>query len=197
MAAPDIISIVCGPIETNVYLVVAGEGGKESDAWIIDPAPESAQRVLDEAKKRDVHISIVINTHGHWDHTTDNARLKRETNARIAIHSADNRMVGGSADILLEEGQELSLGDSTFKVMHTPGHTPGSVCLLDEANHILFSGDTLFKNGHGRTDLPGGSDTQMMQSLRRLAALPPETAFYPGHGADSTIGGERWLQKGA
>lgn len=190
MAAPLIISIVCGPIETNVYLVAMG-----GDAWVIDPAPESAQRLLDEAEKHNVRISHIINTHCHWDHTTDNSKLKRETNAQIAIHSADNGMIDGSADILLNEGQELTLGDATFKVMHTPGHTLGSVCLFCEEHSILFSGDTLFPNGHGRTDLAGGSDAQMMQSLKRLAALPPETVFYPGHGPESTIGQERWLKQ--
>ncbi len=181
----SLIRLVCGPLDTNSYLIL----GKD-EAWAIDPAPESAQRLLDEAEKRNVRITLIINTHGHWDHNTDNAKLKQATGAKLAAHAADL----GSADLLLEDNQELTLDDSTFMVMHTPGHSPGSICLYNETDNILLSGDTLFPNGHGRTDLGGGDPGAMMHSLKRLAALPKETEFYPGHGESSTIGKERWLR---
>jgi glyoxylase-like metal-dependent hydrolase (beta-lactamase superfamily II) len=95
---------------------------------------------------------------------------------------------------LLKEWDELSVGNLRFTVVHTPGHTPGSICLFEPVRKVLFSGDTLFASGYGRTDLPGGDEAQLELSLGRLAALPHDVQVYPGHGPATTIGDEAWLQ---
>lgn len=203
MATPLITCFPCDPLHTNAYLVAATR-----EAWAVDPGSGSASKLMEEAKERDVRITRIINTHGHWDHIVDNAALHDATGAPIFIHSADEQMIRNPQSIMhldfkippsfaeshLKDGQELTLGKHTFTVLHTPGHTPGGICLFSEKHHILLSGDTLFADTYGRTDLPGGSSTDMVKSLTRLAALPKDTILYPGHGPQSTIGKERWLQ---
>lgn len=198
----SLLRIVAGPLDTNSYLVIGRE-----EAWAIDPGPQSARKLLDEAERRGVRISLIIDTHSHWDHTADNARLQRMTGARLAVHRLDRpgieqpgstvpldfELDESSPDVILDDGQGFLLDGSTFTVLHTPGHTPGSICLYNKKENILFSGDTLFPGGYGSTDFPGGDGSQMAESLRTLAALPPETVFHPGHGKSSTIGEERWL----
>jgi hydroxyacylglutathione hydrolase len=130
----------------------------------------------------------------------------KATGAPLAIHSADAPMLtqgGGAfffgitgkasppADTMLEEGQVLTLGEIKLKVLHTPGHSPGSVCLYSEEEGVLFDGDVLFNMGMGRYDLPGGSYRVLMESIKKLLALPDETTVYPGHGPATTIGRER------
>ena len=191
--ALEILAIPSGPLPTNAYLVCASE-----EAWAVDPAPGSAQPLLKAARERNARITRIINTHGHWDHVTDNAALRKATGAPIAIHAQDAPMLGRSEfsrafipshpDDFLESGQVLNLGRYVFRVLHTPGHTAGSICLLERG--VLLSGDTLFRGAHGRTDLPGGSDEEMRASLRKLATLPRETIVYPGHGEQTTIGEE-------
>jgi hydroxyacylglutathione hydrolase len=191
-----------GPLQTNCY-IVGCEDTKEGA--IIDPGGD-ARRILTEVERLGLNIKYVINTHGHFDHTLANKEVVKATGAPLAIHSADAPMLtkgGGAfffgimgkasppADTILEEGQVLTLGNIELKVLHTPGHSPGSICLYSEEEGVLFDGDVLFNMGMGRYDLPGGDYRVLMESIKRLLALPDETTVYPGHGLATTIGRER------
>ena len=195
------------PLDNGVY-VLADERG---DALVIDPS-FGERRVLEGVRANGLRVLEVLNTHGHFDHTFGDAAVKAATEAALAIHRLDahrlerNATDGSSffplpqpavdADRLLEDGDETGLADLRVVVLHTPGHTEGSVCfhLPDEA--VLFSGDTLFNAGLGRVDLPGADPRAMVRSLRALMKLPPETVVYPGHGAKTTIGTERsWVDE--
>ncbi len=203
--APLIRTIVAGPLENNVLLVVDRAARV---AMVIDPALGATAPVLEAARDLEVEIVLIVNTHGHWDHVADNAPLVEATGAPIAIHTADaarlTRPAGelGSlpwdippshADRLLTEGDTVQVGAITFTVLHTPGHTPGGTCLYSAAWSLLISGDTLFAGSYGRYDLPGGDPAALRDSLARLAELPAATQVCPGHGGTTTIGAEGWL----
>lgn len=183
-----------GPIQTHGYLV-ADEVTRE--AMQVDAPWGIADAVMDEARRHGFRITTIFNTHGHWDHIGDNARLKTLTGASLFVHSLDAGMlmapdtfgqalpytiVPAGPDRLVEHGQVLNLGGFSFTILHTPGHTPGGVCLHEPRAHVLFSGDTLFDGSYGRTDLPGANERAMWESLLSLAVLPPQTAVFPGHG---------------
>ena len=161
------------------------------DAWVIDPAPE-VQCIIAEAEKASVHIKTIVNTHGHGDHTAGNAELKRLTGAPVMIHTLDGDRYP-QADTFLMDETPLQLGQITFQVIHTPGHTPGGICLYAQGN--LFTGDTLFVGDSGRTDLAGGHRPTLGASIRRLMELPDDTVVWPGHDygptTSSTIGWEK------
>ena len=180
--------IPMGYMDNFSYLVACEQ---TRDAWVIDPAPEM-QRILAEAEKASVHIKAIINTHGHGDHTAGDAELKRLTGAPVIIHSLDKDHYP-QADIFLTDETTLQLGEITFEVIHTPGHTPGGICLYAQGN--LFTGDTLFVGDSGRTDLPGGHRPTLGASIRRLMELPDDTIVWPGHDygptPSSTIGWEK------
>ena len=200
--------LVVSPFETNCY-IAADESTRE--ALIIDPGDE-AHLISDAIYGCDVTVIGIVNTHGHADHIGSNAALKGEFDCPIMIHRLDAPMltdpqanlsaslgpglVSCPPDRLLAEGDEIAVGGLMLKVIHTPGHTPGGICLYGEG--VLFSGDTLFMDGIGRTDFPGGSQRQLMDSIRtKLLVLPEETIVYPGHGPNTTIGREKhqnpWL----
>ena len=144
-------------------------------------------------------------THGHIDHIGALSEVRQATNAEVAMHSNDIKSLQGQPsniifglsypallppDRLLKDGDSLDIGDLQFSVLHTPGHTPGGICLL--GNGVVFTGDTLFNYGIGRADLPGGNEGQLMNSIHtKLMVLPDDTVVYPGHGPDTTIGTER------
>jgi len=130
------------------------------------------------AKNERLVIETIVNTHGHGDHTAGSAKLKALTGARNVIHALEAAAVP-EADILISGDQNLQVGDLAFKVFHTPGHTPGGICLYAEGN--LFTGDTLFVGDSGRTDLKGGHRPTLGASTRRLMTLPEETVVWPGH----------------
>jgi glyoxylase-like metal-dependent hydrolase (beta-lactamase superfamily II) len=148
-----------------------------------------------------------VSSHGHWDHIGDNAAVAEHTGADIAVHPLDRTRLERPEPVYapfeippsvpaveLAEGGEIHFGEVRLTVLHTPGHTEGSVCLLDGDGGRLFSGDTLFANGWGRTDLPGGDAEAMAASVARLAGLPDVTGVLPGHGSTTTIGRERaWM----
>ena len=150
---------------------------KTLQAVVIDPGA-NVKRILSEAERQKLKIAFIVNTHGHADHTAGCAELKRLTGARVIIHALEADAVP-DADILWADESELKVGELTFNVLHTPGHTPGGICLYAEGN--LFTGDTLFVGDSGRTDLPGGHRPTLAASIRRLMQLPDATVVWPGH----------------
>jgi len=197
-------TLVVGPFGSNCY-IVGSETGKHG--LIIDPGAE-AKQILRTVNEFGLTISLILVTHAHIDHIGALAAVKEATEAKIAIHEAEaaaglgmfsrmlSSMTGGSfnqppkPDRLLKDGDTIDVDDLSFTVLHTPGHSPGGISLYGHG--ILFSGDTLFNYGIGRTDFPGGSYKQIMDSIKnRLMALPDETVVYPGHGPATTIGEEK------
>jgi len=193
--------LLVGPLASNCY-IVGSESTKEG--MIIDPADE-ADEILQSVKESGLKISLIVLTHGHPDHVGALKEIKEATGVEVVIHTDDAEslqqqflgfLFGLSypapppADRLLKDGDSIDIGDLHFSVLHTPGHTPGGICLLGHG--VLFSGDTLFNYGIGRYDLPGGNYNQLMDSLQtKLMGLPDDTIVYPGHGPDTTIGTER------
>jgi hydroxyacylglutathione hydrolase len=192
--------LVLGPLASNCYLVGSDSTGK---GMVIDPADEGSL-VLQSAQQVKLEIKLIVLTHGHPDHTGAVKEVKEATGAELAIHADDApflqqrvlAMAFGLSyppppppDRLLKEGYNIDIDDVHFTVIHTPGHTPGGICLLGHG--VLFSGDTLFNCGIGRYDLPGGDYNRLMDSLQnKLMTLPDETIVYPGHGPETTIGAE-------
>ena len=160
-------------------------------ALVIDPGPD-ADQIVSMAETESLEIVAIVNTHGHGDHTAGNAALKERTGARVIIHELDGDRYP-AADVLFSNEKTLQLGDLTFDVIHTPGHTPGGICLHAQGN--LFTGDTLFVGDSGRTDLAGGDRPTMGKSICRLMELPDETVVWPGHDygptPSSTLGWEK------
>ncbi len=193
--------LVVGPLASNCY-IVGSESTKEG--MIIDPADE-AEEILQSVKELGLKISLIVLTHGHPDHVGALKEIKEATGAEVAIHTDDAESLQQQSlgflfglsypappppDRLLKDEDSIDIGDLHFGVLHTPGHTPGGICL--PGHGVLFSGDTLFNYGIGRYDLPGGDYNQLMDSLRtKLMGLPDDTTVYPGHGPDTTIGTER------
>ena len=174
--------------------IVACEETKQGA--IIDPGGNEDE-ILAACNQEGITVKYIINTHGHPDHVCGNARLKSATSAEIVMHAADADFfeqdsveqffsqlglpASPPVDKRVKDGDSLTFGNETLKVIHTPGHTPGGMCLYSAPN--LFSGDTLFAGGVGRTDFPGGSTKQLLDSIKeRLLSLPPETVVWPGHG---------------
>jgi hydroxyacylglutathione hydrolase len=195
---------VIGPIATNLYVLGDEPSG---EAIAIDTATPCVDWVTATLAERGWRLKLIVSTHRHWDHIGDNAAVADSTGARIAAHVADRhgleRPSAGNAPfpippsvpaVDLAEGSHIRFGEIDLHVLHTPGHTEGSVCLLADAERLLFTGDTLFAGGWGRTDLPGGSGDQIVESLTRLSGMDDDLRVLPGHGPGSTLGVEnRWL----
>jgi hydroxyacylglutathione hydrolase len=198
------LHVVIGPVRTNLY-VLADPASREAIA--IDTATPSLAWLTAALAEREWTLKLIVSTHGHWDHIGDNAAVASHTGADIAVHPADRHrlerpqplfapfeIVPSVPAVELAEGGLIRFGEIRLRVLHTPGHTEGSVCLLAEDDGLLFSGDTLFPGGWGRVDLPGGSPEEMAASIARLAGMDDRVAVLPGHGPATTIGAERpWL----
>ena len=182
-------------LSTNCYVVSCQE---TQDAIIIDPGldvPSEAEQIFRYIDKGLLKAKFLVNTHGHPDHIRGDNILKKKYNVPICIHVYDAHVINdlgekiSPANVLLGDEDLLKFGKDTLSVMHTPGHTPGSISLLGEK--LVFTGDTLFAEGISRTDFPGGSDRDMKLSLEKLLRLPDQYVVYPGHGPSTTIGGEK------
>ncbi len=199
-------TLVVGPLQTNCYLI--GDEQTHQGA-IIDPGGD-AEAILEAA--RGWQIEYVIDTHAHFDHILGNCavlhglRERQDTHPKLAVHprAVPLLLAGGGArwfglnppaspnpDLLVNDGDELRLGKLTIKVLHTPGHSPGSITIYLATQGAAFVGDVLFRDGVGRTDLPGGSWPTLLKSIQALFALPDETRLYPGHGPPTTVGREK------
>jgi glyoxylase-like metal-dependent hydrolase (beta-lactamase superfamily II) len=198
----EILRFTFGPFAENTYVVVGASGRR---AMVVDPGIGS-EPVADVVSARGLSVELILNTHGHLDHVACNAFFKRTTGAPIAIHAADQPFLSNvglqasmygltaedspPADIELVEGQGLEFDGEMFDVIHTPGHTPGGVCLRRGGQMLV--GDTLFAGSVGRTDLPGGDWDALVASIReKLFALPDDVLCFPGHEGETTIGRER------
>jgi hydroxyacylglutathione hydrolase len=197
--------LIVGSMAVCCYILACE---KTKTAAVVDPGGD-VDKILAETKRMGVSVEYIILTHGHPDHVCGNRELQEKTGAKIVMHTADEQFFGKSevkgyfsmlgmepsppADIEVKDGDEIVLGEEKIQVIHTPGHTPGGMCLYNKPD--LLTGDTLFVGGIGRTDFPGGSYDQLLESIRtRLLVLPEDTNVWPGHGYGgqrSTVGIEK------
>jgi hydroxyacylglutathione hydrolase len=199
--AMTIKRLVVGHLSANCWLI----GGPSGAGLVIDPGGNAdlIRRAIDEVR---LDIELIVLTHGHSDHIAALYEVREQTGAEVAIHAQDADFLEGYGtmssqfgisyrtphppDRLLRDNDAISTAGLNFTVVHTPGHTPGSICLL--SGDRVFTGDTLFRRGIGTTLMPGSSRPQLINSIQtRLMTLPDETIVYPGHGRETTIGAER------
>ncbi|MCJ7595286.1 MAG: MBL fold metallo-hydrolase, partial [Desulfobacterales bacterium] len=178
--------LIVGPYQANCYIL----GCKEtSEGLVIDPGDE-VYRIVREITRSGLLIRYILITHGHFDHSQGAAELKRITKAPLLIHPLDASGLNAKPDGLLSEGQKIQLGKYTLSVIHTPGHSPGSVSF--HAPGAVFTGDALFAGSVGRTDFQGGDHQKLIEAVqRKIFPLGDNERIYPGHGPSSTIGRER------
>lgn len=208
----ELLVLPIGPLRTNVALIGDTE---RREAIVIDPAIPSLSQLLAALAERRWKLVLALATHGHWDHMGELAALAGHVRAHesrelaIGTHPLDRHRLEDPRPLAapfpipevvpnrdLSEGDQIRAGAINLRVMHTPGHTEGSISLHDAGAGILYSGDTLFQGAWGRTDLPGGDDVSMIASLARLASLPAATRVIPGHGGATTIGDElHWISR--
>jgi hydroxyacylglutathione hydrolase len=205
LPAMKVMHLTTGPLATNVWVLA---DVRTREAIAVDTATPSVRWLTGQLADEGWYLRFIISTHRHWDHIGDNAEAVIATGAALAVHAADRHgleepdamsapfpIPPSVPAVELAEGSHIRFGDVELKVLHTPGHTEGSVCLLSDEDRVLITGDTLFAGGWGRTDLPGGDAEQMVDSLSRLSLLEPGLAVLPGHGPQSTIGREQpWLE---
>lgn len=197
-----LMRLVVGPLQVNCF-IVADERTKE--AIVIDPG-DDAQDILAMVRDKGLQVKYIVNTHAHFDHVTANQALKDATGAALLLHEGDApllatipqhaKMFGMTApssppaDRFVNHGDVLTVGGIPLKVLHTPGHSPGGICLLGDG--FVFTGDALFESSIGRTDLPGGDLMTLINAIKEhLMTLPDETQVFCGHGPATTIGAER------
>ena len=185
----DIFTV--GMLSTNCYVASSQE---TKEAIIIDPGLDlssEANPILDYIAAKKLNVKFIVNTHGHDDHIKGDLLFQQKYNVPICIHVLDEYFIKElekpkfPPNLLLKDSSLIKVGNETLRVLHTPGHTPGSICLVGE--NLVFTGDTLFAGGIGRTDFPGGSMSDMRNSLKKLMELPLNLLVYPGHGETSII----------
>ncbi len=198
----EISKLVLGPIETNCYILIESKSG---NAIVVDPA-DDGEVIAERLSRRKARLQSIVLTHGHFDHIGGINGLSKHFPADVCIHAQDGDMItdagknfslftghpieNAPAGCFLSDGMKIALGDDGLLVAHTPGHTQGSICLVGRG--FVMTGDTLFRNSVGRTDLPGSSMDMLMHSIRnRLMLLDDETVVFSGHGDETTIGHER------
>lgn len=196
--------IVVGPLGVNSFIL----GDKQSNEGVVVDPGADCDRILAAVKRFGLTVKYVINTHGHFDHIGCNRAVVEATGAQLLIHEKDvpllslakrsGQMYGLEVEdspapsAFLTDGLRLEFGRRSIEILHTPGHTQGGCCLLLRNEQLLITGDTLFADSIGRTDLPGGSHDQLITSIKtKLMPLPDEMVVWPGHGPSSTIGRER------
>lgn len=185
----NIQTLTLGPLQVNCYIIYVNQS-----CLIIDPGFEP-ERIMAKCAELGLTIQAVLLTHGHFDHVGGVKKIAEKTGCRVFLHRSECKLPPyiTSGELFYTdtygEGDEITLADMTFTVLHTPGHTPGSVCLRFDG--VMFTGDTLFAGSCGRTDLPGGDWQTIRASLRRLAQIPEDLTVYPGHGEKTTLGIER------
>ncbi len=197
-------TLTVGPLAVNCYII--GDE-KTREAAIIDPGG-NARDILDTLRREQLKTIAIVNTHAHFDHVIALNEVRAQTHAPFYLHTDEAKVLAGAqfgasmfgfamsqpapAEHLLKDGDEVKIGSLSLRVFHTPGHTPGGICLLCDGH--VFVGDTLFQGSIGRTDLPGGDYGMLMGSIRdKLLTLSNETTVHPGHGDSTTIGEERQL----
>ena len=193
MSLVKIKLFVVGLLSTNCYIV----NDLEKQAIIIDPGMENNSdllKITSYIKEKCLEIKFILNTHGHSDHVSGNIKIQSEYNCPICIHENDAPLLENLNEVSrirrLTEGNLLNFGKTSFKIISTPGHTPGGISLVGE--NIVFTGDTLFSKGIGRMDFPGGSKKDMKKSLEKIMVLPENYIVYPGHGSITSIGEEKF-----
>ncbi|GFE59684.1 MBL fold metallo-hydrolase [Geobacter sp. AOG2] len=197
-------TVVVGPLSVNCF-ILGCEGTRAG--VVIDPGGD-AEQIIQVVRRHGLTIHYIINTHGHFDHIGGNRQVVAAFGAPLLIHQADVPMLDRVADVgrmygiqgenspaadgFLVDGMEIEFGACHMKVLHTPGHTPGGCCLYLAEEGRIITGDTLFADSIGRTDLPGGSHDQLLESIRsKLFVLPDDVIAYPGHGIETSIGHEK------
>ena len=197
-----ISTFILGAMRTNCYFIVDEKSNKTA---IIDPADE-CEKILKIIGERNLSVEFILLTHAHYDHMMALEELRAKTNAPLYVHEGDAEAVVDPklsymykhtginkhfqfAERMLSDGDTLQLGDIEITVLHTPGHTMGSVCYIAEDN--IITGDTLFKGDIGRDDLYGGSEIQLMNSIEKLKSLDGDYKIYPGHGSSSRLSHEK------
>ena len=194
-------TIIVGPLQVNCFMIY-DEGS--DDAIVVDPGDE-AEKIIRLIEDRKLQVSRIVCTHAHFDHVGAVARLKGKTGAAVMLHKGDldiymradkQGALWGfhieqppAPDMHMLEGDEIAVGRFRLKVLHTPGHSPGGICLYGEG--VIITGDTIFAGSVGRTDFPGGSLEELKRSFARIITLPAQTRMFPGHGPLSTVGNEK------
>ncbi|MDP9236649.1 MAG: MBL fold metallo-hydrolase [Chloroflexota bacterium] len=177
----DVIKVgPLGPYDNNAYIIV-DRATKQS---LFVDAPLESERAIDAA--RDSHVQMIVITHRHGDHWANIDLVKEQLGAPVWCHEGDRAPYAAKVFDTLQDGAEIEVGESRVRIIHTPGHTPGSICLLVDG--VLISGDTLFPGGPGRSDSPAALQEMVASITSRLLTLPDATAVYPGHGDNTTIG---------
>jgi hydroxyacylglutathione hydrolase len=198
--------LTLGELQTNCYVVRVDEAA--TDCLVIDPGADP-DPLIELLRREHLNPVATILTHGHADHIVGVATLRQDfQQMRVYIHKLDASMLTDAeanlsvfvgmifttepADVLLEDGDTIDLAGIRLTVLHTPGHTPGGICLYEPQDGVVFAGDALFAGSVGRSDFPGGDESQLIESIRnKLLTLPDATVVYPGHGMRTTIGREK------
>ena len=206
----EVQKIILNPFQMNCYIYYDKNSG---ESIIIDPAVSveaEKKKIIEFVDKNKIKINYIINTHGHIDHVMGNNWAKETFTVPIFIHGKDIELLKSAAnqgalfgitvskqphpDKFVSDGDIIEFNHCKIKVLHTPGHSQGSICLVDEKNKTIFSGDTIFKESIGRTDLPGGDYDLLIKSIKeKLLVYPDDFTIYPGHMEETTIGKEKKL----